>query len=70
MEGAEPGDILVVDILDIGALSGWGYTGIFPKKNGGGFLTDYFPDAHKAVWDLHGIYATSRHIPESAPARS
>jgi formamidase len=63
VEGAEPGDILVVDILDIGTLSGWGYTGIFDKNNGGGFLTDYFPEAHKAVWDFHGIYASSKQIP-------
>ena len=63
VEGAEPGDILVVDILDIGETRGWGYTGIFSKENGGGFLTDYFPDAHKAVWDLSGIYATSKQIP-------
>lgn len=65
IKGAQPGDLLVVDILDIGALpeSPWGFTGIFAKKNGGGFLTDYYPDAAKAIWDLHGIYATSRHIP-------
>jgi formamidase len=65
VQGAEPGDILVVDILDIGAHRGneWGYTGIFSVSNGGGFLTDLFPDARKAIWDFHGIYATSRHIP-------
>lgn len=61
--GAEPGDLLVVDILDIGPLQSWGYTGIFDRNNGGGFLTDAFPSAAKAVWDFHGIYATSRHIP-------
>ena len=42
---------------------GWGYTGIFAKANGGGFLTDHFPDAYKAIWDFHGQEATSRHIP-------
>lgn len=74
IDGAEPGDILVVDILDMGphlpdsapdslAGMGWGYTGIFAKENGGGFLTDHFPEAHKAVWDFHGIYVTSRHVP-------
>ncbi|MEV6859953.1 formamidase [Streptosporangium subroseum] len=72
VEGAEPGDLLVVDILDLGPVpqqtgdvsgQGWGYTGVFAKANGGGFLTDYFPDAYKAVWDFHGIYATSRHLP-------
>jgi len=65
VEGAEPGDLLVVDILDIGALesSPWGFTGIFAKENGGGFLTDQFPKAHKAIWHFDGIYAQSRHIP-------
>ena len=65
MAGAEAGDILVVDILDIGALRGneWGYTGIFSTQNGGGFLTDLYPEPRKAIWDFHGIYTTSRHIP-------
>lgn len=72
VEGAEPGDLLVVDILDLGPipqetgpLAGqrWGYTGIFPKNNGGSFLVDQFPDAYKAVWDFSGDTATSRHIP-------
>ncbi|MBB4917333.1 formamidase [Streptosporangium saharense] len=73
VEGAEPGDLLVVDILDLGPIpqedsgplagQGWGYTGIFPTKNGGGFLTEQFPDAYKAIWDFSGQVATSRHIP-------
>jgi formamidase len=65
VNGAEPGDILVVDLLDIGALQGdeWGFTGIFDKKNGGGFLTDHYPDPAKAIWDFQGIYTSSRHIP-------
>ncbi|WP_067932785.1 formamidase [Alicyclobacillus kakegawensis] len=65
IEGAEPGDLLVVDILDIGALPGaeWGYNGIFARENGGGFLVDYFPEARKSIWDFHGIYTTSRHVP-------
>ncbi|MCL7418679.1 MAG: acetamidase/formamidase family protein, partial [Halalkalicoccus sp.] len=44
--GAEPGDLLVMDILDIGALNErweYGFTGIFSQQNGGGFLTDHFP---------------------------
>ena len=62
VKGAKPGDILVVDILDIGCLPGdeWGFTGIFARNNGGGFLTDHYPDAAKAIWDLNGIY---RHLP-------
>jgi formamidase len=74
IEGAEPGDLLVVDILDLGPCQapqergdapgqGWGYTGVFAKANGGGFLTDHFPDAYKAIWDFHGQDATSRHLP-------
>ncbi|MEU8386282.1 formamidase [Streptosporangium sp. NPDC048865] len=73
VEGAEPGDLLVVDILDLGPIpqedggplagQGWGYTGIFPTGNGGGFLTEQFPDAYKAIWDFSGQIATSRHIP-------
>jgi formamidase len=72
VEGAEPGDLLVVDVLDLGPVpqesgpvagQGWGYTGIFARDNGGGFLTDRFPDAHKAIWDFRGQKATSRHLP-------
>ncbi|PPF39843.1 MULTISPECIES: formamidase [unclassified Pseudoclavibacter] len=72
IEGAKPGDLLIVDILDVGPIpqekgplagQGWGYTGIFAKENGGGFLTDQFPDAYKAIWDFSGQTATSRHVP-------
>lgn len=65
VEGAEPGDLLVVDILDVGVLeeSDWGFTGLFAKSNGGGFLTEHYPDARKACWDFHGLYTSSRHIP-------
>jgi formamidase len=65
VEGVEPGDILVVDLLDIGTLPGdeWGFTGIFDRENGGGFLTDHYPKPAKAIWDLQGIFASSRHIP-------
>jgi formamidase len=74
IEGAAPGDLLIVDILDVGPIpqedtgplagQGWGYTGIFSRNNGGGFLTDQFPDAYKAIWDFSGQIASSRHIPE------
>ncbi|MFO7177503.1 MAG: acetamidase/formamidase family protein [Pseudomonadota bacterium] len=65
VEGAEPGDLLVCDILDVGVLasSQWGFTGIFAKENGGGFLTEHYPEARKACWSFSGIYANSRHIP-------
>jgi formamidase len=65
VKGAEPGDLLVVDLLDVGVLpeSNWGFTGIFAKQNGGGFLDEHFPDARKACWHFSGLYANSRHIP-------
>src|ERR1700709_160454 len=72
VEGAEPGDLLIVDILDVGPVpqetgpvagQGWGYTGLFAKINDGGFLTDWFPPAYKGGWDFTGQKATSRHIP-------
>jgi formamidase len=65
VKGAEPGDLLQVDILDVGVLPSfqWGFTGIFAKENGGGFLTEHYPEARKACWGFSGIYANSRHIP-------
>jgi formamidase len=72
VEGAEPGDLLVLDILDLGPIpqqtgpapgEGWGYTGIFDRENAGGFLTDQYPRSAKAIWDFHGQEATSRHLP-------
>ncbi|KAF8644738.1 hypothetical protein AX16_008303, partial [Volvariella volvacea WC 439] len=66
VEGAEPGDCLVVDILDIKPFDKmpWGYTGIFELENGGGlFAREFKSRAAKAIWDLDGIYASSRHIP-------
>jgi len=65
VEGAEPGDLLVVDILDIGAFeeSQWGFNGFFSKQNGGGFLTEHFPEAQKSIWDFKGMFTSSRHVP-------
>lgn len=65
VKGAEPGDLMVVEILDVGVLeeSDWGFTGLFAKENGGGFLTEHYPEARKACWDFHGVKTSSRHIP-------
>ena len=65
VEGAEPGDLLVVDILDIGAFDNslWGFNGFFSKQNGGGFLTEHFPEAQKSIWDFKGMFTSSRHVP-------
>ncbi|ELY59448.1 acetamidase/formamidase family protein [Natronococcus amylolyticus DSM 10524] len=64
VEGAEPGDMLVVDILDLGAFPDheWGFNAIFDQENGGGFLTDHFPEARKSIWELDGVMASTRHI--------
>lgn len=64
VEGAIPGDLLVVDIQDIGPLNGaeWGYTGIM-RPEMGGILSDRFSEPRKAIWEFQGIYAESRHIP-------
>lgn len=65
VETAQPGDLLKVEILNLGPLEGdeWGFTGTFHKDNGGGFLTDHYPQATKACWDFEGVYCRSRHIP-------
>lgn len=65
VNGAMPGDLLVVDFLDLGAFpeSLWGFNGFFSKQNGGGFLTDHFPEAQKSIWDIEGMFTKSRHIP-------
>jgi formamidase len=65
VRGAEPGDLLVVEILDIGARpdSLWGFNGFFSRQNGGGFLTDHFPQAQKSIWDFEGLFTRSRHVP-------
>ena len=56
-----PGDLLAVCFLVM--TDEWGYTGIFERENGYGFLTDHFPSARKAIWYFEGIYAHSPHIP-------
>lgn len=47
----ERGDLLVVEILDIGAKEEmqWGFNGFFSKQNGGGFLTGHFPEAQNSI---------------------
>ncbi|KAE7999705.1 hypothetical protein FH972_004110 [Carpinus fangiana] len=62
---AKPGDLMAIEILNLGPLPGdeWGFTASFDRENGGGFLTDHFPCATKAIWYFEGIYAYSPHIP-------
>src|SRR4051812_21000321 len=48
VKGAEPGDTLAVEVLDIHT-EGWGWTAILP---GLGLLPDDFPDAYLRIFDI------------------
>jgi acetamidase/formamidase len=48
VSGAQPGDTLAIEILDIHT-QGWGWTAILP---GLGLLPDEFPDAYLTIFDL------------------
>ncbi len=48
IEGAEPGDTLAVEILDLN-VRGWGWTAVLP---GLGLLAEDFPDAYLRTFDL------------------
>ncbi len=61
VKGAEPGDLLAVDLLAIEPLSGIGFSCVLPGM--GGILREQFPKGFKSVWDCRGVYATSRHVP-------
>lgn len=65
VEDCKAGDVLKIKIQDVQPLERqpWGYSGIFAKENGGGFLDKHYPKAAKAIFDFEGIYCTSRHIP-------
>ena len=57
--GAEPGDLLAVEILDIRP-DRYGYTVEVP---GFGFLRDDFPEPFKVNWDIADGWATSDDLP-------
>jgi formamidase len=59
IEGAEPGDVLSVEILQIVPPS-FGYTAQIPAF---GFLADEFPEPFLVRWDLEGGSATSPDLP-------
>ncbi|MBV9717480.1 MAG: acetamidase/formamidase family protein [Solirubrobacterales bacterium] len=57
IRGAEPGDTLAIEVLDIHT-QGWGWTAVLP---GLGLLPDDFPDAYLRIFDLsHGDVAYLR----------
>ncbi|KAG8422567.1 hypothetical protein J3459_010242 [Metarhizium acridum] len=51
VEGAEPGDVLRVDILEL-TPAPYGWTAVFP---GFGLLRDEFPGPHLNMWDLSTV---------------
>jgi formamidase len=59
IEGAEPGDLLDIEILDIEP-GDYGYTVQVP---GFGYLRDQFPEPFKVSWDLADGWATSDDLP-------
>ena len=59
VEGAEPGDLLEVEIVDVEPDS-YGFTVQVP---GFGFLRDVFPDPFKVSWDIADGWATSADLP-------
>jgi formamidase len=59
VRGAEPGDVLEVDILDVEP-DRYGYTVQVP---GFGFLRDVFPDPFKVNWDIADGWATASELP-------
>jgi formamidase len=59
VEGAEPGDLLDIEILDVEP-EPYGYTVQVP---GFGFLRDEFPEPFKVNWDIAEGWATSADLP-------
>jgi acetamidase/formamidase len=62
VEGAEPGDTLQIELLDLQP-AGWGWTAIIP---GFGLLADEFPEPALKVWTLAdgwGAFAEGIRIP-------
>ena len=59
VDGAEPGDLLAVEILGIEP-DRYGFTVQLP---GFGFLRDEFPEPFKVDWDIAGGWATSADLP-------
>ena len=50
VEGAEPGDVLAVELLEV-QHRGWGWTAHMPEK---GLLQEEFDDYGLHIWDLNG----------------
>ncbi|RDI70485.1 acetamidase/formamidase family protein [Halopelagius longus] len=53
VEGAEPGDVLAVELLDF-EHKGWGFTGFLPGEMGLGLLPEEFEEGGLHVWEFDG----------------
>ena len=54
IEGAEPGDVLAVELLDF-EHKGWGFTGFLPGEMGLGLLPEDFEEPGLHIWDLDEV---------------
>jgi len=72
VEHAEPGDVLVVEIQDVQPFQEqpWGFTGVFDKNNGGGFLDEIYPNAYAFPLSRLQPELANRALPISAPKPS
>ena len=59
VNGAEPGDLLQINILNIEP-AGWGFTTILP---GFGFLRDVYTEPYIVHWEMRDGYAQSEQLP-------
>ena len=50
ISGAQPGDVLRVEIHDVQPFEEepWGFSGVFHRDNGGGFLDEIYPHAYSS----------------------
>jgi formamidase len=66
IEGAEPGDLLEVKLVDIVA----GESGWTAKLPGSGFLRDLFPEPCLVRWSLNGGFAEFADLPQVSIAEA
>jgi len=69
INGAEPGDVLKIEFLDLKTAS-FGWTAIFPSTSNFGLLADEFPGHALKIWDLEthraegfAVFKEGIHIP-------
>lgn len=64
IETAEPGDVLLVEIQDVQPFQDhpWGFTGVFHKDNGGGFLDEIYPEAYVTIHNALGPVCRLVHV--------